>query len=108
MISKRHSAGSETIVPSVRAQRAAIVAVLGLVLGGCSSSGKSRDPGPRALGAGQTCDGVRRHLTQLDNRGVRSLVERHQRGDKLTAYQRSEVNRYNELLDQYLGARCHV
>ena len=40
--------------------------------------------------------------------GVPAQVERASNGGKLTPAQRGDVDKYNDLLNQYLGARCHV
>lgn len=76
---------------------------------GCAQYKKGNgDPGARALPAGVTCQSVRAELNQLDARGVPAKVEAAQSGHKLPPAQQADVDRYNELLNQYLGARCHV
>lgn len=75
--------------------------------GGASSSGY-RDPGPRALPSGESCDSIRGQLNRLDSKGVPAQVERASSGGSLSASQRADVDKYNQLLNQYLGARCHV
>jgi hypothetical protein len=88
-------------------------AVTGLVLvaalGGCAAQGAPYgDPGAYALPAGQSCQSVRAELNRLDSRGVPSKVEAASRGQKLSAQSQADVDRYNQLLNVYLGARCHV
>jgi hypothetical protein len=39
---------------------------------------------------------------------VPSLVEQQNSGKKLGAPQKAKADLYNQLLDKYLGARCHV
>jgi hypothetical protein len=39
---------------------------------------------------------------------VQGSVERAASGKKLTPAAQADVDRYNALLSQYLGARCHV
>jgi hypothetical protein len=39
---------------------------------------------------------------------VQGSVEREQAGKPLTPAAKADVDRYNALLNQYLGARCHV
>jgi hypothetical protein len=51
---------------------------------------------------------VRQELDQLDRRGTQAKVEAASAGKKLAAKDKSDVDRYNSLLNQYLGARCHV
>ena len=51
---------------------------------------------------------LRVDLDRLDARGTQGKVEAVTQGKKLPPAQMADVNRYNELLNQYLGARCHV
>lgn len=78
------------------------------VLAGCAASNAATDPGARPLPKGQTCTGIQQELRGLDRRGVPAYVERLSSGGKLNPEQRSQATRYSDLLDQYLGARCHV
>lgn len=86
------------------------VVVLGASLQGCggASGNASGDPGARPLPAGSSCQSIRGELDRLDSRGVPAQVEKASSGGKLSASQKADVDRYNELLNQYLGARCHV
>lgn len=87
------------------------VLVAFVLLGGCANEGSNNangDPGARPLAAGQTCQSVRAELNKLDAKGAQSKVEAASQGKKLPPAQQAEVDRYNELLNQYLGARCHV
>jgi hypothetical protein len=79
-----------------------------LALAGCAANGDSGDPGPTALSNGQTCQSIRATLTKLDNQGVPALVERQNAGKKMTPAQKAQADLYNRLLNEYLGARCHV
>ena len=47
-------------------------------------------------------------LDQLDRRGTQAKVEAASQGKKLAAKDKADVDRYNSLLNQYLGARCHA
>ncbi|RTL67512.1 MAG: hypothetical protein EKK41_17080 [Hyphomicrobiales bacterium] len=80
------------------------------LLAGCANEGGSDngDPGARPLAAGQTCQSVRAELNALDKKGTQAKVEAASQGKKLQPKDKAEVDRYNELLNQYLGARCHV
>ncbi|MEM1371079.1 MAG: hypothetical protein AAGG72_02505 [Pseudomonadota bacterium] len=81
----------------------------GLLVGACANNNRGVD-GPRAkpLAQGQTCKGLRNELRNLDRRGVPDKVERMNAGRRLSAKDRQLAQRYNQLLDDYLGARCHA
>jgi hypothetical protein len=87
-----------------------VVAALGLaMLAGCAEGGPAGgDPGAIPLAAGQTCGSIRQELDTLDRRGTQAKVEAATQGKKLAPAAQAEVDRYNSLLNQYLGARCHV
>jgi hypothetical protein len=106
----RHSewvAKRETFVARARLTWLAILG--GLLLGGCAEgSGLGGDPGPTPLAFGQTCGSVQQELNRLLGRGVQSSVERQNAGKPISPTAKADVDRYNALLNQYLGARCHV
>lgn len=86
-----------------------LVATLSGALQGCGgAAGSSGDPGAKPLPPGESCGSIRTELNRLDSKGVPAEVERASNGGKLSAAQRSDVDKYNDLLNQYLGARCHV
>ena len=93
---------------SFRVGPVACVVVLAALLGACAEAYENGDPGARPLAAGQSCQTIRAELDRLDARGVPSRIEAASAGKKLSPQQMDEVRRYNQLLDQYLGARCHV
>ncbi len=86
----------------------AIVGVAALILAGCetSGSGPGGDPGAKPLPAGQSCQTLRAELNKMDSQGAQSKVERASRG-KVDPATQAVADRYNGLLNQYLGARCH-
>ena len=85
----------------------ALSAVLGLA--GCAAqSAPGGDPGARPLPPGQSCQSLRADLNKLDSRGVPAKVEAVSAGRKVSPQDKVEVDRYNELLNYYLGGRCHV
>jgi hypothetical protein len=90
--------------------RCMLVAAAGaLVLAGCANEGGyDGDPGAIALPAGQSCGSIRQELNRLDAKGTQSKVEAASQGKKLPPAQQADVDRYNQLLNQYLGARCHA
>jgi multidrug efflux pump subunit AcrA (membrane-fusion protein) len=77
------------------------------VLAGCADGGYG-DPGGAPLASGQSCGSIRQELDQLDRRGTQGKVEAASQGKKLTPKDKGDVDRYNSLLNQYLGARCHA
>ena len=87
-----------------------LVAAAGLaVLAGCAEvATRSGDPGGIPLAAGQSCGSIRGELDKLDRKGTQSKVEASTAGKKLAPAAQADVDRYNSLLNQYLGARCHV
>lgn len=79
------------------------------VLAGCAADGSyGGDPGAIPLAAGQTCGSIRQELNRLDAKGTQAKVEAASQGKKLPPAAQADVDRYNYLLNQYLGARCHV
>ena len=94
-----------------RAYSGAIAVTLAVLLVGCAGNtgtGTGGDPGPQSLSGGETCQGIRANLNRMDREGVPSLVEQQNSGKKLAAPQKAKADLYNQLLDKYLGARCHV
>ena len=96
------------------ASRIAGLLVCGMLAGmlaACASKGGgggNGDPGARPLPAGYTCQTVRAELNKMDGRGVPSKVERATAGQQLSPADRADVERYNQMLNYYLGGRCHV
>jgi hypothetical protein len=87
--------------------------LLGLVvvagLAGCAAqSAPGGDPGARPLPPGTSCQSLRGDLNKMDSRGVPAKVEQASSGKKLSPGDKSDVDRYNQLLNYYLGGRCHV
>ena len=86
-----------------------LAVVAGLIaVAGCEGGNYGGDPGAQPLASGQSCGSIRGELDQLDRRGTQGKVEAASQGKKLSAKDKSDVDRYNTLLNQYLGARCHV
>ena len=56
---------------------------------------------------GETCSSIRAKLNRLDSKGVPAYVEAQSQGKKLAGQQKTDADAYNNLLNQYLGARCH-
>lgn len=87
-----------------------IVAAVAALVAGCANEGGSGygDPGAKALPAGESCKSIRAELNRMDARGVPSKVEAVNAGRRVSGKDRELADRYNTLLNQYLGARCHV
>lgn len=99
----------ETFVTRAKLTWRAILGVTGLLLAGCAEGNNlGGDPGPTPLALGQTCGSVQQELNRLLGRGVQSSVERQNAGKPISPAAKADVDRYNALLNQYLGARCHV
>lgn len=89
--------------------RAGVAIGLIALLGGCAAEGKAGgDPGARPLPPGMTCQSVRQELNGLDAKGVPAKVEAVSAGRKVSEADKAAAARYNQLLNYYLGGRCHV
>jgi hypothetical protein len=86
-----------------------VVVAAAVGLAGCETTSASNgDPGARPLPAGASCQTIRADLNKMDSQGAQSTVEASTQGKKMTPAQQAVVERYNGLLNQYLGARCHT
>ena len=106
------AAGAYPARSSIRLAACTLALLQALALAGCANGSANAnangDPGPTALGPGETCESIRVSLTKMDRQGVPALVERQNAGKSMTAAQKSQADLYNKLLNEYLGARCHV
>jgi len=92
----------------VKALRGLAAAAALAVLCSCAGEGHDGDPGAMPLASGQSCGSIRQELNRLDAKGTQAKVEAAGQGKRLSAADHADVDRYNALLNQYLGARCHV
>jgi hypothetical protein len=83
-------------------------AVLTVFAAGCAGGSGGGDPGAKALPMGETCQSLRGQLDRLLARGVQPKVEALSAGRKLAPKDKADAEAYNRILNQYLGARCHV
>jgi hypothetical protein len=104
---QRTRGASVTWTVSRRVASAAAAVVIA-ALAGCAEGDNLGDPGATSLGPGQTCGSIRAELDALDRKGTQAKVEAASAGKKLSPKDKSDVDRYNSLLNQYLGARCHA
>jgi hypothetical protein len=70
-----------------------LVVVFAALAGCADGQSKGGDPGAKPLPPGTTCQGLKVELDRMVSKGTA---------------QGSESGRYNQVLAQYLGARCHV
>jgi predicted small secreted protein len=91
----------------LRLSKAVAVAAVAMTLAACeTTSGPGVDPGAKALPPGASCQSIRAELNKMDSQGAQSKVDRASRG-KVDPATQAVADRYNQLLNQYLGARCH-
>lgn len=84
-----------------------VIALTAAALAGCSAGATGGDPGAQAMPAGMNCQSVRAELNKMDSQGAQSKVEAASQG-KGSPEAKAVAARYNQLLNYYLGARCHV
>ena len=82
------------------------LAVAIALLAGCAG-GPDGQVNAGLVGAGG-CKQIKRELGRYEARGIQYKADAANRGARLSAKQRPDVRRYNELLDSYLGNQCHV
>ncbi|MFM7084618.1 MAG: hypothetical protein ACKOW3_06420 [Hyphomicrobium sp.] len=75
-----------------------------LLLTGCATGEQAAS----ALSSGETCQSVRGKLDRLLSNGAQWKVEAVSAGRKLSAADKADADSYNRLLNEYLGAKCHV
>lgn len=79
-------------------------------LAGCAA-GEASQPGPSTTGslAGSRCNDLKAEASRLEARGVQYKADQAGRDEiKLSPQQKADVARYNAVLDQYLGGKCHL
>jgi uncharacterized protein YgbK (DUF1537 family) len=84
-----------------------------VVLGTCGLLGACAGgaTGPSAVGFSggiSNCQAARAELNHLDAQGVPNKIVAAQAGSKVSPQTRAQIDRYNELLNVYLGNQCHV
>jgi hypothetical protein len=90
--------------------RFAVLAALSaaVAVGGCASGGSGSGPTSKALANGESCGSIKQQLNRLDAKGVPASVQAQASGKKISPAQKADADLYNSLLNDYLGARCHV
>jgi len=79
---------------------------VGLVLTGCASSNSGRVP--VGFAGGSDCHSVKAELHQMDGQGVPGLIQSEQAGAHVSAQSKAKIDRYNALLEEYLGNDCQL
>lgn len=77
-----------------------------LALGGCGG-GPSQAPSAGFAG-GSDCKAKKAEMSQLVSQGVEGEIEAQQAGRQLSPAAQARVDRYNGLLNSYLGSQCYV
>jgi hypothetical protein len=81
------------------------VAVFGMLLSGCAG-GSGRVP-VGFTGDGD-CHSVKAELRQLDAQGVPGMIQSQSGGAHVSGASKSKIDRYNFLLEEYLGNDCQL
>ncbi len=96
-------------VRGLQAATLACAASAAIALGGCASdNGGGSGPPSRPLPSGATCASVKADLARLDSKGTPGVIQSMAAGKKVSPAQKADADLYNKLLNDYLGARCHV
>lgn len=88
-------------------------AMIAVALGGCATT-ESQIGAPAAAPVAapvltdRSCQSLRSEIMKREARGAARLVDRKNDGGKLNAREQAEIDSYNSLLNEYLGARCHL
>ncbi|MEZ5842191.1 MAG: hypothetical protein R3D27_00470 [Hyphomicrobiaceae bacterium] len=85
-----------------------VILATALVAGCASEAGQG---GPKSTGSvpGGRCQELKAEAARLEARGVQYKADQAGRGEiKLSPAQKAEVDRYNAILDRYLGGKCHL
>lgn len=99
----------EILVVHATLRKLAVLGAAGAMLAGCAEGTSfGGDPGPTPLAAGQSCGSIQQELNRMLGKGVQGSAERSAAGKPVSPAAKAELDRYNALLSQYLGARCHA
>ncbi|MEZ5925119.1 MAG: hypothetical protein R3D57_12130 [Hyphomicrobiaceae bacterium] len=86
----------------------AIAGTIILALGAQGCSGGSAQGPAAGFNGGGDCKATKAEMNKLVAQGVENDINAQASGRSLSSQARARVDRYNELLDSYLGGRCHV
>jgi hypothetical protein len=82
------------------------VAALTVSLAGCASQSSGRVP--VGFASGGDCQSVRGELRKLDGMGVPSQIQARTAGQRMSSDVNARIDRYNYLLEEYLGNNCQL
>ncbi|MCH9765472.1 MAG: hypothetical protein K0U34_05705 [Alphaproteobacteria bacterium] len=82
-----------------------VVGSMTLSVAACGGPGSGNpSTAPNASG----CASLRTELSKYEKKGVASWAEAKNAGKKLSKAKEADLRIYNDLLNQYLGGRCHT
>jgi outer membrane biogenesis lipoprotein LolB len=90
---------------SKRGLKGVVLLVAAASLAGCAAeTGRV----PVGFAGGGDCQSVRGELRKLDSMGVPGQIQARAAGQHMSADANSRIDRYNYLLEQYLGNDCQL
>lgn len=83
--------------------------LLAVAVSGCASTeAQVSTPVAAPVLTDRSCQSLRSEIMTREARGATRLIDRKNDGGKLSAREQAEIDTYNSLLNEYLGARCHL
>ena len=82
-----------------------LVLAVGLGLAACGGPAPG-GPAPRAGPNG--CKSLQKELKSYERKGVAGWAQAKSAGKKLSKSKKADLRIYNELLNKYLGGKCHL
>lgn len=80
-------------------------AIVAILISGCAANNTA---GPASGFAGASdCKSAKAEMNKLIGQGVIGQIEAQQNGRNLKPRAQAQVSRYNQLLEVYLGGKCH-
>lgn len=92
---------------SVALRLAPVLAVVAVAVTGCGGGG-SQAPSAAVSGASGDCKAQKAEMAGLVNQGVEGEIAAAEAGKTLSSEAQARVDRYNGLLNSYLGGGCHT
>lgn len=82
------------------------VALVGVTLAGCANNSGGRTL--VGFAPGSDCHSVKHELDSLVAQGVPGLIQSQASGASVSAASKAKIDRYNALLEEYLGNDCQL